>query len=58
MPSRKVTEPLGVPPPCVKFLTVAVKVAGRPNVAGRGVAVALILVGNRKDGTRRSVSPA
>ncbi len=45
MPSRKVTEPIGVGPRCLRSLTVALKVTGRPRFAGLGCAVRTVRVG-------------
>ena len=46
-PSRKVTDPLGVLPPHLRSLTVAVKVTGRPRFAGLGRAVRTVGVAGR-----------
>jgi hypothetical protein len=42
---RKVTEPIGVGPWCLRSLTAAVKVTGRPRFAGLGYAVRTVRVG-------------
>ena len=45
VPSRKLTEPIGVGPRNFRSLTVAVKVTGRPRFAGLGCAARTVRVG-------------